>query len=1562
MRRFAAILGATLVLGLAAFGQEQETADADADQATDNGFILNFIQEKISGPGREITLSGVEGALSSQARIGGITVADDEGVWLRIENVVLDWNRLALLRRRVAINELSFDRIDLIRKPIPVETAPQVEAESDEPFSLPDLPVAVRLDRLLAETVSVGEDVAGEAFDFRLEGNAALEDGALESGLDIRRLDEPGGTITLEANYANEDRQIRVDLDLNEPAGGLLSTLANIEGQPPLSLTVAGEGPLDNVDIDFDLQADQTTLADGVLALRGQEDGQGFDLGLRGEIGPLIPAQYRDFFAGETRIDLAGVSKSEGGVRLDLIGLQGAVMNLNGRLETAEDNFLRSLNLSGSLGDPADEPVLLPVPGAETRLNSAILYLNYGGASRWDGIVALDRLDAAGLTIEDFTLDMGGRAQNLDDPAARDVTVNIEGRATGVSSTDPEVAEALGSELDLFVDAALPPGAPIDLRQVQVTGESLSLFVSGLLDGLEYDGRASVRVPDLAILSGIANRNLGGGVTLRANGSVDAAAGKFDLTLDGSASDLEVGDPRADGLLAGETLISGRAVRDERGIRTEDLSIRNPQLEVSSDGSISSSSTDIDVSARIEDLGLVDPRFAGALTVDGRASGQGQPVSLEAAIALPEGQIMDQAARNLRIGFDGEKDGDTVRGQLDGTGSIADLALDLAGAIEASQAAQSVQDLALSFGALSLAGDLSREEGQPIEGNLDLRAPDLGQIGEVAALDLAGTVYAALEFGGEASGDAEEQEVRQDLSVRATINGFALGETVLDDLYADLDITDLTGVPMAEGEINGSGITAGGVDIASLTTRATREGDASTRIDTNARLAIGTLADLEGVLEALPDNGFKVDLEEINIRRDTLAATLAEPSTITVQGGDVDISPLRLDLGDGYLSAQGAVSDELSLDVDLSEVPLTVGNLIRPALDLRGTLSGRADITGQRDAPSISFDLAGNELGSGYGDSIGLPAISLDASGETSDQILTVDADLTGANSTLSLTADGEVPLAAEKNFDLTVDLASFPLAMVDRLAGGQGLRGTLTGQAQISGAQSAPEVTFDIAGDGLTASILADNDVPPFALNVAGDFAENAVTLSTLQATGPYGFDLSGGGRIPLSGDGLDARLSGVVPLQMATPVLAQRAASATGQLNIDASATGSLAEPQTNGTITLANGTFTDPETNLRLENISLDVALDMTQVVVNRLRAESAAGGDVTANGTVSLAAAQGFPADLTVNFDEIRYTDGAFLSTGLDGELDVTGPLTGGGRISGDIVLQKTEISIAEGLGGSAGAAVDEIRHLRPPPRVVRTLDRAQVNLSGDENGGSGGDGGSGGLALDIEVTAPNQIFIRGRGLDAELGGAVDIGGTTSDPAPVGEFEMRRGRISILTQRIDFTEGTLELDGELDPLINFVAESTSGDVTAIVTVSGRASDPEITFSSSPELPEDEVLSRLLFNRAAQDLSPFQLAQLAAAAAELAGVSSGPGILSELRGATGLDNLDVLTAEDGSTAVSAGKYVADDVYLDVQTDSKGESRAEIVYDVNDNFTARGSVGSDGNTIFGIFFERDY
>jgi translocation and assembly module TamB len=200
------------------------------------------------------------------------------------------------------------------------------------------------------------------------------------------------------------------------------------------------------------------------------------------------------------------------------------------------------------------------------------------------------------------------------------------------------------------------------------------------------------------------------------------------------------------------------------------------------------------------------------------------------------------------------------------------------------------------------------------------------------------------------------------------------------------------------------------------------------------------------------------------------------------------------------------------------------------------------------------------------------------------------------------------------------------------------------------------------------------------------------------------------------------------------------------------------------------------------------------------------------------------------------------------------------------------------------------------------------------------------------------------------------------GPISNIQPVGGFSLNRGRLSILGQRINFQSGTVTLVGDLDPFLDFLATTEGQDITVNVIVQGRVSDLSIEFTSSPQLPQDEVLARLLFNRSMGELSPLQLAKLASAAAELVGGGGNSSLMDSLRGAAGLADLDLVTDDKGNAAVQAGTYLDDNIYLGVTAGANGQSRVTINLDVTSDLKITGAAGQDGNSSLGVFYERDY
>lgn len=1545
MKRLVAILfGLLLLVGLGALAQ-----DAAEDSASDNGFLLNLLENRLSSPGRQIRLSGVTGALSSRARVQRITISDAKGAWMVVDNAELDWSRLALLRGRVNINRLSAGTITWLRRGETPPAQPGLPTAEAKPFALPELPVSINLADLSLPQVRFEEAVFGQAAELAVTGSMNLARGALDSSLAVQRRDQPGGSLTLKASFSNATRQLAVDLDLHEPKGGVVATLLKIEGTPAIDLTLTGSGPIDQVDLAFTLDADAARLVDGVVALRSRDEGLGFDVDFHGQIAPLVPPTFRDFFAGQSKVQVSGVSKAAGGLVIDNLAVAGAVLDLQGTMATGTDGFLRRLTLTGALGNPAGPAVVLPVPGGRTRIHSAQVYVNYGDASRWDGLIFLDRLESADLTMEDVTFRLGGLAQNLDDPSRRRVTINAEGLATGVSSTNEKVAQAIGPRADLFADAALTPGGPLVVNQLQISGNGLSIFSAGSFANLTYTGRNTVRVQDLAIFAGLANRPLAGAIDLKANGSVSPLSGGFDLAFEGGTTDLQLGIDRLDPLIAGQTTVSGRAVRDETGIRTEDLRIENPQVILVSDGVYSTARTDIGFQASLSDLALLSPRASGAVDITGRATGTGQPINVTLAAAIPAGTLMDRTLTRARLGFTGTVSstatGSDIDGTLSGGGALDGLVLSLGGGVTVAGEDRALTGLQVTVGPNRLTGSLARHASDPVVGQLALTAPDIAPVAALALVEATGAADATVTLANEAGA--------QGLTVAANARQMVVAGNRIDSLALQAEVADALGVPLIDGRLDASGLVVAGFDLNTLTARATRQTGERMQFAADARFAIGTDAALSGTVDAL-NPGFAATIDTLSLSQQAVSATLKAPATVTIRDGGVTLTPLALDFGTGSLTAQGRMTDSFDIDVAIQTLPLAIANAIRPALGLAGTVTGTARVTGPRAQPDVTFQLAGAGLGSTITRNAGLPPVGIDARGQTSAGRLNVDARVNAAGG-LAAEMRGAVPLGPG-NLDLAINLQSFPLPLIDRLAGNRGLRGTVSGTGRVTGTLARPAATFDLRGEGLTARVMSDNAIPPLGASLAGSFGANTLTVSAARVTGAGGINLEGSGRVPLQGAGLDVRVAGTAPLAILNPLLQDRSAQAAGQARVNATVRGSLAAPQFAGSVAVDGGTFFDPQSNLRLQGIALDMTLNGEQAVLNRLHADVATGGSLTAEGRIGLR--RPFNSDVRMGINRVRYTDGEFVSTQLDGTLQLEGPLIGGaGLLSGQIALGRTEISVAEGLGANAQKVLAQVTHEATPRPVQVTLDRARAGLPPDRTPESDRVG----VRLDVRISAPNQIFVRGRGLDVELGGELRVQGRSNDIQPVGQFDMRRGRLVVLGQRIEFDEGRLQLIGNLDPQVYFVARTESDGVTAIVTVQGRVTEPQITFSSEPPLPEDEVLARVLFGRTTQNLSAFQIAQLAAAAAELAG-NGGPGILSELRGATGLDDLDIITQEDGSTAVRAGKYLSSNVYIDVQTDTEGVSRAEINLDLGRNVKARGSVASDGNSTIGLFYEREY
>ncbi len=151
----------------------------------------------------------------------------------------------------------------------------------------------------------------------------------------------------------------------------------------------------------------------------------------------------------------------------------------------------------------------------------------------------------------------------------------------------------------------------------------------------------------------------------------------------------------------------------------------------------------------------------------------------------------------------------------------------------------------------------------------------------------------------------------------------------------------------------------------------------------------------------------------------------------------------------------------------------------------------------------------------------------------------------------------------------------------------------------------------------------------------------------------------------------------------------------------------------------------------------------------------------------------------------------------------------------------------------------------------------------------------------------------------------------------------------------------------------------------DVEVTVTVSGRAYNPQIEFSSVPALPQDEVLSRILFGSSIENLSAIQAVQLASSLNSLRATGGGINPLGKLRSAAGIDRLRILSPDEASgrgTALAAGQYLTDDIYVELITDARGFTATQLEVSVTKWLSVLSQAGGSGVNSLNIRIKKDY
>ena len=1134
---------------------------------------------------------------------------------------------------------------------------------------------------------------------------------------------------------------------------------------------------------------------------------------------------------------------------------QPARLTLEGRLAADDSGFLEGIlqlsQLDGALSLDLE---------AGYALTEETLRLDLKAGDEAGGLIA--RL-AGDPSLPALSLSLQGNAP------LRDWRGRIEAAADGLASLDGEIALSTGetprltylgevaapvlaegpagrflgdsARLDLAV--SLPEADRLSVERLDLEGAGVAVSVSGPLDLGDQSAAftAEARLKDPSLIAELApGVNLeGASLTARQSGKLQhpalvAEARLEGVTLPGGPAFAALGlDLSAQPLpeAAGAWELSLDAASEGFALEAEQAMAELADALIGAAPNLAyRGSLDLDSGRLLIDRADLEGRGM-TLKASGEVPLAGDPeVPLSLVVMLPDiAPLSGLAGRSLAgsAQLDSDLRIDLATAMLEGEARLTTESLDLAeplaktllGNPRLESAFRFSQDGGLALTGLALEGEALRLTGnvglgadffQSLSGDYDLTLTDLTRLEDLTGQPIAGEARLTGELSGTTNAPASD--------FRLQAPGLAM--------QGALSLP--TGARLPEGNLN------------------------LTLEDPAAYAALAGLPGLEARGDAALDlsgetAGLEATLRDISLPDGTRMGRL------TLEGQASD--PLGAVTLDARIQAREVRAAGLSLATlnaeargDLSRLTLTLdgegGLLVGGAeQDLTLSLSGEVlDLDGDEKSLTLSpggrVTLGGHDLTLQQALNAGLArgGVTLEAPGLSLD--------------------DGSVSLSLEQGpsggkLDLTLD--ALPLTLAD-LVMADPPKGRLSGRAALSGAAAA---TGDFSLRFSEVAFGEASELPPVDGTLTGRFVDRELRLQ-LTAQGPVDEPLSAEAALPmtvnLATPGVTLRqnapLSGRVdwrsPVAPLAALFGPPNVRMTGQLALDAEIGGTLAAPTARGEASLTQGRFEHLEQGTYLEDLTLRTAFDGDRLTVTELSGDDSLGGSISGSGSVALDPARGFPLEAAVKLDNLRVVTNDLAKANIGGDIRAEGSLEGL-EVIARLETGPVEISIANDLPPElvdlepipVDAVAEETGQAEPPPAFAEKI------------------------SLDVRVEVPNRFFVRGRGLDSEWQGGVQVAGTAARPAITGELRIVRGEVSLVGKRFIFKEGVIRLPSRpgSPPVLDILATHQTETIEARVAITGPSDDVKITLSSVPDLPQDEILSRVLFNKTGGELSALE-----------------------------------------------------------------------------------------------------
>lgn len=552
--------------------------------------------------------------------------------------------------------------------------------------------------------------------------------------------------------------------------------------------------------------------------------------------------------------------------------------------------------------------------------------------------------------------------------------------------------------------------------------------------------------------------------------------------------------------------------------------------------------------------------------------------------------------------------------------------------------------------------------------------------------------------------------------------------------------------------------------------------------------------------------------------------------------------------------------------------------------------------------------------------------------------------------------------LVGELREDRTTALIRARLTGVDLRSIAPDLAGRVTGEINLQGTRDALDGTIvarlenarsrdagaDMDIDALITARLSDDRmfVEAEASDAAGVRSQANLILPVTASAAPLRLAINR--NQPMSGDiTLQGQIRSIWDLVLG----GERTLS--GIVDGEATVGGTINDPRIDGHFDLRQGRFEDGGSGLVLSDLTMQTRFDADTARITAFTATDGRGGNpgrVTGQGVLGLRT--GSASSLTLQLTDFRVIQTDLARARASGPIRVERAESGAISLQGELDVSEAIIS-ADDLPNSTDVVELDVIEINRPGGLEDEIEESAEERAARRSRSA--------FNVDVRLrSSGGGVFIEGRGLDVEMGLDAHVTGSLSDPRLSGNARLVRGDYQFAGRRFTFQPGgTVTLSTRAENIrLDLTAVREDPTLTARIEVRGTAARPVITLSSTPALPQDEILSQVLFGRSASQLSPIEAAQLASSLAALAG-GGGFDVVGNLREFAGLDRLS-FGGDASSMTVAGGKYIGDDLYFEVIGGGEQGAAVQVEWRARRNISVVSRVGADGDARLYVRWRR--